>query len=57
MNASPVSLQLDGPVATVTLHRPERRNAVDGPTAAALLRAFESFEADRCAAGTGADGR
>ena len=46
MNASPVSLQIDGPVATVTLHRPERRNAVDGPTAAALLRAFKSFEAD-----------
>ncbi len=47
MTAPNVHLQIDGPVATVTLHRPEQRNAVDGPTAAALLRAFKSFEADR----------
>jgi enoyl-CoA hydratase len=36
----------DGPVTVVTLDRPEVRNAVDGPTAAALLAAFEAFDAD-----------
>jgi enoyl-CoA hydratase len=30
----------------VTIDRPERRNAVDGPTAAALLAAYERFVAD-----------
>lgn len=33
-------------VTTITLHRPECRNAVDGPTALALRLAFEAFEAD-----------
>ncbi len=41
-----VRFEADGPVATITLHRPERRNAVDGPTALALRQAFERFEAD-----------
>jgi len=41
-----VRFEADGPVATITLHRPARRNAVDGPTAAALRQAFERFEAD-----------
>ena len=36
----------DGPVALITLHRPERRNAVDRPMADALRAAFERFEAD-----------
>lgn len=35
-----------GPVTVVTIDRPERRNAVDRPTADALLEAFEAFEAD-----------
>lgn len=35
-----------GPVTTVVLSRPEVRNAVDGPTAAALAAAFRAFEAD-----------
>jgi enoyl-CoA hydratase len=35
-----------GPVAIVTLDRPEVRNAVDGPTASALAEAFRRFEAD-----------
>ena len=39
-----------GPVTTVLLSRPERRNAVDGPTALALADAFRSFEADPDAA-------
>ena len=30
----------------LTIDRPERRNAVDGPTAAALLEAFKAFCAD-----------
>lgn len=41
-----VRVERDGPVWTVILSRPERRNAVDRPTAAALARAFEAFEAD-----------
>jgi enoyl-CoA hydratase len=39
-----------GPVTTVLLTRPERRNAVDGPTALAPADAFRSFEADSGAA-------
>ena len=35
-----------GPAALVTIDRPERRNAVDGSTAAELLRAYERFAAD-----------
>jgi enoyl-CoA hydratase len=43
---SGVRVERDGPVTTVTLDRPERRNAVDGPTAAALADAFRAFDAD-----------
>jgi enoyl-CoA hydratase len=43
---TPVTSTRDGPVATIVLHRPACRNAVDGPTAAALLAAFDAFEAD-----------
>ena len=35
-----------GAAAVVTIDRPERRNAVDGETAAALLAAYERFAAD-----------
>ena len=35
-----------GAVTTIILSRPERRNAVDGPMAAALRQAFRDFEAD-----------
>jgi enoyl-CoA hydratase len=35
-----------GPVAVVTIDRPEVRNAVDRPTAEALAEAFRSFEED-----------
>ena len=45
-----VSVSSDGPVTTVVLSRPERRNAVDGPTAAALADAFRAFDADPDAA-------
>ena len=40
----------DGPVLVVTIDRPEVRNAVDGPTAAALADAFRAFEADEALA-------
>src|SRR6185503_13900956 len=44
-----VTYALDGPVAIVTLSRPERRNAVDGPTAQLLYDAFKRFDADEAA--------
>ena len=37
---SSVRFETDGPVATVSIDRPEVRNAVDGPTAALLAEAF-----------------
>jgi enoyl-CoA hydratase/carnithine racemase len=45
-SSSAVRCDVDGPIATIRLTRPERRNAVDGPTATALREAFERFEAD-----------
>ena len=45
-----VRVERDGPVTTVLLSRPERRNAVDGRTAAALADAFRGFDADPDAA-------
>jgi enoyl-CoA hydratase len=39
-----VHSEIDGPVTTVTIDRPEVANAVDGPTAAALADAFRDFE-------------
>ncbi len=41
-----ISYAVDGPVATITMDRPEVRNAVDGPMAAALRDAFLAAEAD-----------
>ncbi|PYC80252.1 crotonase/enoyl-CoA hydratase family protein [Streptomyces tateyamensis] len=41
-----VRVEQVGRVRTVILSRPEVRNAVDGPTAGELLRAFEEFETD-----------
>jgi enoyl-CoA hydratase len=41
-----VLVQTRGNIAIVTLNRPDVRNAVDGPTAAALADAFRSFDAD-----------
>ena len=35
-----------GPVRIISIDRPSRRNAVDGPTAAALADAFRRFDAD-----------
>ncbi len=44
-----VRVERDGPVYTVLLSRPDRRNAVDGATAAALADAFREFEVDDAA--------
>lgn len=41
-----VRVEVDGPVTTIIMDRPERRNAVDGPMAKALREAFLAFEAD-----------
>ena len=46
MPRPPVIVETDGWVATVTLDRPDCRNAVDGPAATLLREAFERFEAD-----------
>jgi enoyl-CoA hydratase len=43
---STVRYETDGPVAIVTIDRPEVRNAVDRPTADALAAAFRDFEAN-----------
>ncbi|MEO5876693.1 MAG: crotonase/enoyl-CoA hydratase family protein [Streptosporangiaceae bacterium] len=45
----PVRVERQGPVFTVVLSRPQARNAVDGPTAAALAGAFREFEASDAA--------
>ena len=50
MTDQAVRVEQSGPVTTVCLHRPARRNAVDGPTAAALAAAFRGFDADSGAA-------
>lgn len=47
MNA--VRVERSGPVTTVILDRPHARNAVDGPTAAALYQAFDEFDRDASA--------
>jgi len=41
-----VRVERDGPVTVVTIERPERRNAVDGPAAAALAAAFRELDRD-----------
>jgi len=55
-----VRIDRDRHVWTVTIDRPEVRNAVDGPTAGALADAFRAFDADeeaRVAVVTGAGGQ
>ncbi len=42
----PVRTERVGAAFVVTIDRPERRNAVDGPTAEALRAAYDAFEAD-----------
>jgi enoyl-CoA hydratase len=63
MTAAPGPLVLaarDGAVVTLTVNRPEARNALDGPTVDALSAAFEEIDRDtgvRCAILTGAGDR
>ncbi|HEY5029520.1 MAG TPA: crotonase/enoyl-CoA hydratase family protein [Candidatus Angelobacter sp.] len=59
MSNNSVIIARDGKVFTVTINRPEVRNAVDSATASALADAFKAFESDDalCAAVlTGAGG-
>lgn len=54
-----VLVERDGPVTTVIINRPERRNAVDAETAGLLREAFDAFERDPeqlAAVLTGAEG-
>ncbi|CNY21323.1 enoyl-CoA hydratase [Mycobacterium tuberculosis] len=44
-----VRVERKGRVTTVILNRPASRNAVNGPTAAALCAAFEQFDRDDAA--------
>jgi len=44
---STVLTETQGDVFVVTINRPEVRNAVDGPTAEALIDAFRKFDADQ----------
>ena len=48
--SDPVRVERNGAVTTVILDRPQARNAVDGPTADALHRAFDDFDRDAAAA-------
>ena len=50
MSEQAVRVERSGAVSTVLLCRAARRNAVDGPTAAALAGAFRAFDADPGAA-------
>src|SRR5258707_1727596 len=45
-NMNTVKTERSGPVLVVTIDRPRVRNAVDRPTAAALVQAFRAFDAD-----------
>ncbi|MCW3063207.1 MAG: crotonase/enoyl-CoA hydratase family protein, partial [Solirubrobacterales bacterium] len=44
--ADPVTYERRGAAAVLTIDRPERRNAVDGPTATALEAGYQLFVAD-----------
>ena len=46
MSTSAVHYERHDAIAVITIDRPERRNAVDRPTADALVRAFEQFDAE-----------
>src|SRR5947199_10559734 len=41
-----VHYETDGPVAVITLDRPDVANAIDRPTAEQLVAAFQRFDAD-----------
>ena len=59
MTDEKITVERDESVVVITINRPEVRNAVDGPTAAALAQAFRDFDAHeslRAAVLTGAGG-
>ena len=41
-----VHYEVEGPIAVVTIDRPEVRNAIDGSTAKQLAESFQNFESD-----------
>jgi enoyl-CoA hydratase len=45
--AAPVTYERRGTAAVLTIDRPERRNAIDGPTAELLTDAYRAFIADQ----------
>jgi enoyl-CoA hydratase len=47
MSTGPVIVDNIGTISLIGLNRPERRNAVDPPTAEILYRAFKDFEQDK----------
>jgi enoyl-CoA hydratase len=49
MSDSGVRYERQGTAAVLTINRPERRNAIDAATAAALRQGLEEFEADAAA--------
>ena len=54
--SDPVRVERHGPVTTVILNRPEARNAVNGPTAAATVRGVRGVRPRRLRVGGGALG-
>jgi enoyl-CoA hydratase len=50
MSTSSIRVEREGPVTTVVLDQPRRRNAVDGAMAVELAEAFAAFDADPDAA-------
>lgn len=46
LSEKPVLIETQGPVCTIILNRPDKRNAVDREAATALREAFEVFEQD-----------
>lgn len=46
MSTSPLSVERDGPVLRVWIDRPERRNALDGPTLEQIASLFEGLASD-----------
>jgi len=47
MERPSVRSETQGAVTTIILDRPDRRNAIDRPTAKALAAAFRAFERDQ----------
>ena len=46
MASPPIQIERDGPVTTILLNRPHRRNAIDPSTASDLTEAVRAFDAD-----------